>query len=67
MSVSSRLKAVLQRLDEVYYQLQEKEGLLRNINLYTTDPELYQQIDAEATKLEGRLEELVWFKDLLQQ
>lgn len=60
----SILEQVKQRLDEVFYELQEKEVYLRS---EPDDPDQYQEADFAATRLDGRLEELKWFRDLLEK
>lgn len=56
-----------QRIDTVFDELSEKYDLLRNSELYDLDPDKYQQVDIEATRLDGRLEELNFFKKLLTE
>jgi hypothetical protein len=63
----SILEQVKQRLDEVFNELQEKEDIIRNSDLHHTDPDKFVEVDFEATRLDGRLEELMWIRELLQR
>jgi hypothetical protein len=60
----SILEQVKQRLDEVFYELQEKTEYLRR---EPDDPDEYAEVDFAATRLDGRLEELMWIRELLQK
>lgn len=64
---SNLMANVQKRLDTVFEELQEKNELLRNSDLYCSDPDEFAKTDEEANRLDGRLEELVWFKYKLQE
>ncbi|MGG1571572.1 hypothetical protein [Fictibacillus sp. NRS-1165] len=63
MSLSLK-KAVEDRLQEVQDQLSDREDVLRQTDIELDD---YEEADNQAMILEGRVQELLWFKNQLEQ
>jgi hypothetical protein len=66
MNKEQLLEIVKKRGDEVFEELMQKNELLRDEDFASSDPDKYQEVDFEATRLDGQLEELNWFRKLLE-
>lgn len=63
--MNNTLEQVQERIDEIMAELDVKNDILRGD--IEVDADRYQEVDFEATHLDGELKGLIWVRGLLQK